>query len=371
MKMFALAAAPLAALLAAGPVAAFEPFNTFLAIVEPALDGSEAFNYSAPHEPLTEYEPGDPLIWPTDRALSKAMMEPGPATAMTGVDFTAVTGVFVAGRPPNLVTVLQGTEGFAHGAPEMLAEREYEESTVSGFRVFAFGEDNAINRDMIHSGDPFGGTLGKSQRLAIADDYLVLTFSWDDAKRALSRLETSDTCAGCLPWRQLSSSLENVASDRATLEAAVGYDVTAFAVTLDPTDLFGPNGELILPDPEKAEEPDPVRALPPFLYAMLAVTRDGDNATAHIAAIFPDDSTAATGGSVIIERIEGQMAELEASDPATTHEAIVSETVDADMGTIAVVSVQFAPEAQDAALRYYVRWLNLIYSRKFTVLSVF
>lgn len=371
-KMLVCAAAPIAALLAAGSGAAFEPFNTFLAVVDAEVTGNEAFHYAAPHRPIPTYQAGDPLIWPSDQALLTAMGDPAPATAMTGVNFLAATGVFVAGLPPSTIAILQGHSGFATGAPAVLAERGYEESTVSGFRVFAFGEDYAVNRETFANGDPFGGRLGKSQRLAIADEYVVQTFSWGDANRVLERLETPDDCVGCLPWRALSNSIETVAQG-STLEAAVGFDVSAFAVAFDPADLFGPNGELIVPDPDKApeENAEPIRALPPFLYAILAVTREGGVATVHIAALFPDETTAETGGSVIAERIATAMATFEASDPALKHEEIAVEAAKADLGATAVVSVQFPLDNPDGALRYYVRWLNMIYSREFAVLSVF
>ena len=353
------------------PALAFEPLATFLALAPGDLSiPHEVFSYSSPDTPFRESAQNGTTVWPGDQALGMAMMDPNAVRAITGIDFAAAKGIFISGAPPSQVTILTGADGFAADAGAVLVARGFDGSTVSGFPVFANGEDFALDRDDLASGDPFQYHMGRAYRLAVTADYVVRAFSWPDMNTTLAALASPEACGGCLPWRALLTAVENVSGAGATLEAATGFTMTAFMGPADPMVLLDPDLTPEAREKLAGEMTSPTLALPPFGYALFALTRAEGIGAAHISLLFPTLEMAETGGDAVVERLKAQMAAFERSGNLPTHAEIATAAAKASLGATATISVQFGPGAPDGGVKHYLRWFAMIYRREFYALSV-
>lgn len=339
----------LAAFVLAAPAMAFDGLWRDLAIV-PANPVSDqpAFYYSAPDRTVA---PGDAVWISNNQAVMGAMFDPATPTSLTGVDFTAVIGVFDTGTPPDQVAIIHGLPGFAAGASDVLQARGFTKGDQDGFTVLAKGEDHAINRDEIVIGEPFAGALGKSYRLAVDDDLAILGYSTSQMAQLTAALADSDACTGCLPWRSLLDAIRTAAGPDAILEAASGYPAASL---------------MVMPDPAaNADDIDMAPApVPPYLFAMFAVTRDSQHhPRLFLSLLFADEATAQQGAKAAGNGMQALFDEVgEESSPF--HGGKVTPAAD---GLVATLTIRF--DHPVGAVLGYNRWIQLVMNRSFALLS--
>lgn len=339
--------AVLAVLALSTPAAAFDGLRRDLAIVpsDPTL-GEPAFFYSAPDRTV---DPRDAVWMSNNHSLMDALFNPGPAHDLTGVDFTAAYGVFDTGSPPSQVAIVHGAPGFAAGAPPVLEARGFAITTQDGFTVASKGDDHAISLSERTVGEPFSGSLGKSYRLAIADDFAILSFTTAQMAALTAALATPETCASCEPWRDLLDAIRAAAGPDAVLEAASGYSSTA---------LFASR----LAEAEGAELP--LTNVPPYLLAMFAVTRDpGHHPTLFLSLLFPDKAIAMAGAKAGAQGMQALLDEA-GGEGSPFEGATVTPGVN---GAIATLVVTF--DHPSGAVLGYSRWVQMVVNRSFALLS--
>lgn len=155
-----------------------------------------------------------------DTALAQAISDPAAAKASTGIDFSGLSGILIAGDPASLVTVLLGPNGFAADAPARLAADGYETLPGKGPPLLSRGVDYGIEILRMKS-DLLGGGIGKAQRLLFAGDYVLRTPATEvmvAARSALSAPEREDTAI----WRALFNGIETATGPDAILDGATG-----------------------------------------------------------------------------------------------------------------------------------------------------
>ena len=341
--------AAVAAAMTATPAAAYENLIRFAAIFPDGIERPYVFDYAAP---LGGFTPRGPA--PGDRQIGIALAS-GALDPLTGVDFARVSAVLSVGDPPSTITVLVGEDGFASGAPAALLARGFAGTEVDGIPVFARGADHAISLADAADPDPFASGMGKAQRLALGDDYLVRTAGWPELNTALAALPRPSNDANL--WAAMVEGLRASAGYDSHLDQASGWTVSAF---FDP----GPGIDL-LSDPAlvwksrskitTAAPSEPVV----FPFALLAVTQYEGAASLSIVLPFDDDMRAQRAGEVIAQRL--------AEHPLTPAEPVVDVQY-MEPYSIAVIGLDLADPAQ--AYRLYAAWIGDIHQRRFLPLML-
>jgi hypothetical protein len=339
----------LAVIAIAVPAMAFDALWHDLAIV-PAdpTSPAPAFYYAAPDRTV-DLRDG---IWVSgQQGIMQAMVDPGPPFRLTGVDFSTVYAVFDTGLPPNQAAIIHGTPGFVSTAPAVLEERAFTSVQQDGFTVVTKGEDHAFNMQDRVLGEPFSGNLGKAYRLALADDFAVLSFSTAQMAELTAALANPDDCTTCMPWRDLLDAIRAAAGPGAVLDAASGYSVAS-----------------LIAIPSLPEEGDqiviPKSLMPPYLLAMFAVTRDaGHHPTLYMSLLFPNAEIARTGAKVAAVGMQALLDEVaEEGSPLAGGKA--RPVVNSAIATLVVTF----DHPVGAALGYN-RWIHMVMNRDFALLS--
>jgi hypothetical protein len=81
--------------------------------------------------------------------------------------------IFVAGRPPMVLTIVGGAPEMTVGMAGTLAARGFTASRVEGVEVFSTGEDFKLDLKSRDPADPFADGMGKAQRLAVTPGRVV------------------------------------------------------------------------------------------------------------------------------------------------------------------------------------------------------
>lgn len=308
------------------------------------------FHYTAP---LEGFAPDSPTLQPPmDNGLSSVLIGGTGVDPLSGLDLDKVEGVLTLGNPPNGVIALFGSEGFDANIEATLLAREFETRTVAGTTVLALGEDNAVSLVNARQPDPFAGRTGRSQRVALGEDFVTVTANWATMERTLS----TETVGGSLFWEATLTALGEVREDR-NLEAAWGWGGDSFAgAQFDP-------GVLLDADIEELREKmksTPGLAFPPFPVAVFALDRSADGVALRIALPYAlaEDAQAALDyvGKRLIEFPDVP------DQPAT-------QIVEAEGMQVAILTLDYAPEDAAAANRLMIRWIEAVMQRSFAPLQ--
>ncbi len=348
MNRCALAMAAALALAPTSNAIAFEHLIRFAATFPDGIEQPHIFDYTAPSSGFT---PDGPTRYgPSDAHINAALMGGAAPDATTGIDFSAVTGVLSIADPPETLTILLGPDGFAAAAPAALAARDFEETQVEGWPVFARGDDYAISLAHAQDPDPLGSGLGKAQRLALGGDFLLRTAGWPEMEAALAALPRPSNDANL--WAAMVEGLRAAWGETAHIELASGWSVSAF---FDP----GPGIEL-LSDPQAVlkskSKPSAAPESVVFPFVLFAVTQTDERVSLQIALPFGDDAEAIAAGEVIADRLVTHP--LTPSRPRIDVEYI-------EPYSIAVLSLDFPAAEATAARDLYSGWMGDIYQRDF------
>ena len=330
---------------------AFDHLIRFAAVFPDGLELPYVFDYTAPSGGFTA--DGPTRYGPADAYLNAALLAGNTPDAATGIDFSAVTGVLSIGEPPGTLTVLFGADGFADAAPAALAARDFEQSQVEGWPVFARGDDYAISLPDAQNPDPLASGMGKAQRLALGGDFLLRTAGWPEMRAALTALPRPSNDANL--WAAMVEGLRAASDENAHLDLASGWSVKAF---FDP----GPGIEA-LSDPAAVMK-SRSKAAPPtetvvFPFVIFAVTQTLEGAALQIALPFGDDTEAAAAAATISDRL--------VAHPHTPSRPRVDVQY-VEPYSIAVLSLDFAEPS--AARDLYSSWMGDIYQRRFQPLTL-
>lgn len=336
----------------AAPAAAFDQLRQFIGTM--SMGSHDEFFYAAPLHGFSAESPT--LLGIADDGIRTALLggEAAGATAitMTGVDFSAVTGVLTYGQPPDEISVLFGQPGFTTDAPQTLAARGFEERSVNGYQVMALAEDYALDLATARNGDPFNAGLGKSQRLAIGGDFMVRTAGWQPLEALLEQLPTRPTLDGSA-WQSMLDGIAAASGDGAHLDAAIGWPGSAFI------DTPMPDMETFELGPDKTKLKRAPGELPIFPAALFALTQTADTASVHIALPFGRIDDAERAATTLAERL--------VLNPLTPHRPRIEITGPIEL-PVAVVSLDY-PVAEAATARdLLLSWNGDILQRRFAPL---
>jgi hypothetical protein len=317
-----------------------------LLLMAPAIptdpDLPVAFDYTAPRD---GFAPDSPAYGPGDHALAAALLR-GGIDQMTGVNFGSVDGVLTMGTPPGVVTVLFGPEGFAGGTASALLDRGFTEAIVEGFPTYSKGDDYAVDIAAARDPDPFASGLGRSQRVALGDDFLLVTAGTDELTRSLAALYAIPGIDDF--WTPTFKGLQAAAGAESHLFIASGWNGTAF---------IDPGLPSLTTGKTKSKAPPP-RDNVIFPVAVFAATQTDASASVHIAMPFGSAEEAERGSSMIAERVLD-----EGFGP-------VSSTVETLDGFVAIGIVTIEVRDAKAARDLYASWMALINQRQFTPLAI-
>lgn len=353
MARRAMAGAVAIALIWSVNATAFDDLIRFAATFPDGMDQPYVFDYTAP---LGGFTPNGPTRYgPSDAHINAALLGGGAPDTTTGVDFSAVTGVLSIGDPPATLTVLFGPDGLAAAAPEALLARDFEETMVEGWPVFARGDDYAISLANAREPDPFAGGMGKAQRLALGGDFLLRTAAWPEMETALAALPRPSNDANL--WAAMVEGLRAASGPDAHLDLASGWSATAF---FDP----GPDiGQLSDPAAVmKTKSKAPVaRETIVFPFALFAVTQTAERASAQIVLPFGEEAEATAAATVIADRL--------VTHPHTpSRPRIDVEYV--EPYSIAVLSLDVPIAEASTARDLFSGWMGEIYQRRFAPLAL-
>lgn len=329
------------------PALAQQELTPLMALLPDPLPTPYAFMYTAPRD---GFGPDSPTLHgPADRMLARVLAAPSGVDPITGVNFSAVTGVLQMGEPPEEFALLLGRNGFADGLPAALAARGFQTRLIGGVEVHGLGEDNAL--DVTGRDDPLGGGIGKAQRLFVQDGALIRAANWASAEAAVARLGEQEYCRACATWAPLFAGV-SATGPNPHLDAAFGWIAIAFIDT--------PPGVLFTD--YEGKEADKARAkplaLPAFTHALMALTQDGAGARTHLAMLFASPADARTGAAEVARR-------LTALNPGM---AVSTGFQTGDLGTAAILTV--AATDPVAARDLYANWVERSFKRAFVPLLI-
>lgn len=347
-----------------------------LPLIDPRLSPSGfVFEWFAPGTPFAGDATALGNAFAADEPLRLGLHQPGPAAKLTGIDLAQVEAVLVTGSPPSTLSVLlgrEGPDGFVAAADPALTARGFAAKGESGFMVYARGDDNAIDMAMRtkEPDDPFGGGIGRAQRIAIGGGQAIIASDWAALRAAFGRLRNQTDCTVCDLYRGM---IKAAGGDAAGRRVTRALGLTAAAFTSDDALL-----QLLAPDPAGAP-PDLAAIaqklreklaaggkLPPFTLALLALSKDQNGEAAHIVLLFPDDASAAAGAAEVVRRYPEFLAERAGSAPLP----IGSYVLPLSLGTAAIVTLTDPSDRAGASAAEFNAWLTATIRRQMSPLSL-
>jgi len=334
-------------------IQAMEPVNlSNIGGILAITDSPIVFDYVAPRGGFGEAQM---LRGVADIALAN-MLAGGRMDAATGIDFSDVRGVLATGQPPELLTILIGSENAFTAVPETLEANGLEAREISG--ALAWGDprpDYAVDMASRDANAPFGGNLGKARRFAMPDpSTLVNAAGWPVLEAAFAAQEAAPTPASTL-WRETIMALGTGRSNP-WIELASGFSISALAGAPVPLDL------MLGDDPLKTLSKTAIGTedltLPVYPFAIMAKVTDNTDTALVFALPYPDRETAQYGADIIVERLA---VWAEATSPEITF-------YEADDAVIAVISL---PVAAGEGAGLYFESYGAIMRRQFTPLSLY
>lgn len=340
----------LAGFTAVAPAQAFDDLLRAVGALPPVVEQPLAFTYVAPHGGFALGN-GTSFGRVDDAQLTRALVF-AEKDELTGVDFGAVNGVLSLGVPPQTTTILFGKPGFAADAPEALLARGFMEAEDGFVRTFSHGDDYAVDMAAAREPDPFGSGLGKSQRLALGEDFLIRTAGWPEMGTAVQNFEEPPAYTNV--WADTILAIENEAGIDAELEIASGWTMFAFGAA-DPLDALGSasGGKVKIKTPDV--EPSLV-----FPFAVIALTRNDETGAIHIAIPYSDPEMAQEAGDIIASRL------TELPITVGTPEVFVVPARDVeDSVPVMVLTLHTPLNSLGDVQALYSRWMGAIYQRDF------
>ncbi|MBJ3784033.1 hypothetical protein [Devosia sediminis] len=331
--------------LAEDPLARFTPWFA-------ANPSGLVFHYSAP---LDGYAPGAPTLQgPSDDGLRSVMVAQQGVHPASGVDLDAIAGVLTVGGPPDELLVLMGPAAMSDHIDEALAGRGFEMREIAGVPVFGTGEDYAMDFASTGKPDPFGGGMGKAQRVALGDGFVAVARSWPGIETALKGLGKAK--GGAVVWTATLDALAETRGD-GHLDAAWGWGGDSFAgMLVDPAILLDGDIEEAI----AAAQGGPQLLFPPFPLAIFALDRDGTRAHLRIALPYDRAEDAEAAASYVRHRlVEFPLV------PSRPDIAIVPQ---GDL-SIAVMTLTYAEADVAQANTLMLNWSSAVMQRSFTALQ--
>jgi len=329
-------------------VSAFDQLDRFAPLFSANQQDPLAFTYLAPRGGFHADSPT--LYGMEDHVLLQSIVNGIGVDPTTGIAFPQVTGAISTGQAPTQLTVLVGKPGFLDAAAATLTARGFERSEEAGQSVLSKGDDYAM--DFAAMSDPLGSGMGKSQRLALGEDFLIRSSGWPEMRTALASLDTPPPLSEL--WRATITGLRQ-ASGESWLALAFGWNAVSFFDIGDPAALtLDPNAAMA--------KPAPASALPVFPHAIIALTQDSDAAAIRIALPFGSAEQAQQAGAIIADRL------LARPDTATTQPSATVEA--AAPYFIAVITMQVPDESLADTAARFASQNNAVMQRDYGVLQL-
>lgn len=326
----------------------FDQLERFAPLFSDDPQNPLVFTYVAP---LSGFTLDNPSLYGTDDyVLLNALIDGTGVDPSTGIDFPQVTGMLSTGLPPRQLTVLFGKPGFLDASEAALTKRGFTRAEVASLTVMSKGEDYAL--DLAAADDLLGSGMGKAQRLALGDDYLLRTAGWPELRTALTNLENPGPTTAL--WRATIAGLRQ-ASGSSWLDTAIGWNAVGFLDVGDPAQV------LLNPDSAKTKQPAGA-ALPVFPHAIIALTQDGDSSAVRIALPFGTEEQAQQAGAIITDRLRAQPSTAD-TQPSLAVESVASFFV-------AVVSIAVEGETLADTAKRFASQNNAVLQRDYEVLKL-
>ncbi len=337
------------AIAATSPAAtAFDQLDRFAPLFSDDPQNPLVFTYVAP---LGGFTLDNPALYGTDDyVLLNALIDGTGVDASTGIDFPQVTGMLSTGQPPSQLTVLFGKPGFLDASEAALTKRGFTRSEVASLTVMSKGEDYAL--DLASADDLLGSGMGKAQRLALGEDFLLRSAGWPELNIALANLEKPGPTTAL--WRATIAGLRQ-ASGESWLDTAIGWNAVGFLDVGDPAEI------LLNPDSIQTKQPAGA-ALPVFPHAIIALTQDGDGAAVRIALPFGTAEQAQQAGTIITDRLLAQPSTAD-TQPSLAVESVASFFV-------AVVTIEVEGETLADTAKRFASQNNAVMQRGYEVLKL-
>lgn len=199
------------------PAAAIDDLHRYAALFNQSTDPI-AFEYNAP---IGGFGPDSAFPMPLmDIKLAAALLHAEGVDPVTGVDFSRITSSITLGLAPNTITILHGEPGYADDHVAAISGRGFDRHMLSDIPVYARGADNSTDFDLVSERDAFGYGMGMAQRLANADDDLIITRNWATMENVLALRNAKAKSAN--PWSVAFDALADVQGD-SHLEGAMGW----------------------------------------------------------------------------------------------------------------------------------------------------
>jgi len=346
-KILALLAA-LAISTAPQAATAFDQLERFAPVFSNSPQDPLAFTYVAPQDGFRADSPS--LYGMEDHTLQQSLVDARDVDPTTGIAFPQVTGTLSTGQSPNQLTILFGQPGFLDATEATQTARGFTKSTEAGLAVLSKGDDYAM--DFTAMSDPLGGGMGKSQRLALGDDFLMRSAGWPEMRAALAALEQPAPATAL--WTATIAGLRQ-ASGESWLDAAIGWNAVSFLAIGDPAALT------LAPD-ATTTKPAPTTALPAFPHAIIALTQDRDGAAVRIALPFASPDEAQKAGAIIADRLLAQL------DTAMPQPSVAVEA--AAPYFVAVITMEVAGESLAETTARFAAQNNAVMQRSYDVLQL-
>jgi len=344
--------------LAAPPALGFDQLERAVAqLPESIFDagGGWMFDFAAPE---TAFELGIGSVGIGRVQLSKAILDPGPALQLTGIDFSRLDGIMVFGEMPADIVYMSGSRIDQAAIAAALERRGFEAAERAGVTVFAKGDDLKTDPPNADEFDPFGAAVSRSQRIAVGDHVVMVAPAWTSIEPLLPfHAEAASPATDVLT--QMVAAARRSARPMTTAYYASALTIAAFASSRDVRD--GLQSFAV----EALREP----TMPLFTVALIVAAGSRDHETAELVLAYPDRATAEEGIAEVARRLEAAHDEpmMKAQFRHNVHDAII----DGQPFAIGVASVMF-PVAPAGAARFEAnRWAEDIYLKQFEVLKLF
>ncbi len=340
------------------PAAAFEALTSALARLPASAvekDTGLVFDYLSPRQVRywrLQDNPGT-----GDDGANNAIVDPGGAMRLTGINFQALDTILVFGTPPARGMFVAGPELDGETVAAAFRAREgFEESTEAGATIFARGEDFRMNPADRDRNDPFGGLLGTAQRIAIGPHGVVFMRAWAPLRDALPL--ASDIAARS----EADVALGRTFSTMAALAAARDPNAEAFAACGFSMAAFR------LREPRSEEEAAGQGAAPAgigsFDYALFVAAEGPVEEAAYLVVAFPDHASAEAAGPILRDRLRDFIP----ADQRVDAPVVQAVTVMGAAGLVTAAVIYTKSDAHPAA-RQLMNWRQAVYRRGFTPLA--
>jgi len=273
-----------------------------------------------------------------------------------GVDVAALHDQAIIGEPPNVLAYLGLDRARSSDLKAALKRRGFASEKVGAHEVYASGDDYSVNILKSNPADPFGGSLGVSQRFVVRDDAVIVGRGWPDIRVAAAALDGARPPVTTLLAAPIPA-LRDAIGPGAVAGQAVLYGIPTFAgASVDRQAMEAIAAGRLPRLPSGA-------GMPPFAAVWLVAGTQGTNAFAAISALYADQESARRGATEVARRLK----EFRPGDgPAAAYEVKVSS---AGSGWAGVVIARFAGQPLAIGASTLQQWQGAVMERTFTPLD--